>query len=499
MKQSVDANALAAIKLKVYNHCGLLLEGIAEERLRKAVYANLKVTACDNLASYYQLLSSNPKVLDQLVGQLTVNETYFFREPEQIRLLVKNILPQILANKAPGAPVRLLSAGCSSGEEPYSLAIALREALGATAASRIHIDAGDLDYEILKKAETGLYSDFSFRGVDAGLRRRYFKLQTRGQQLVSEIRQQVNFHQLNLLAPVFPRQLNHYDIIFFRNVSIYFDLETRLIIQKKFYELMNEDAVLLLGGSETLGNDLGVFELVEQKNQYYFIKGKAYHPDSHLKPDLSNQPTSQPTNQLMSAKSVLSPALLSFVANLPIKAPSKGALPDLKNIQQLIIDGKQARALQLLDVLLASNHGGASQQAANLLKSWVLLNNQEFELAKVLLDALMELDPWSVDALLMKGLSCKWQQQIDDAIQWFKKLVYSCPECWPAHYFLADMHRHEQSSEAAIRSYQTVLRILNANPFAADCTQWIPIALPAGHAMFLSRRHLQQLTASLSL
>ena len=490
----MSVKELIAIKAMVYKHCGLLLEGIAEDRLRKAVQVNMLEASCLNLAGYRQLISKDSQAFNHLINQLTVNETYFFREPEQIQLLVKVLLPQIQAKKSPAEPIRILSAGCSSGEEPYSLAIALREAWGETTAKRVQIDAGDLDYEILKKAQAGLYSDFSFRGVNSALRQRYFRPQTQGHQLIPDIRQLVNFHQLNLLAPTFPKQLGHYDVIFFRNVSIYFDLETRRLIQRKFYDLMNDDAILLLGSSETLGNDLGVFELVEQQHQYYFIKGEAYRPSHSLVVAAATRSASP----ISAHCSAAAPAVASAaeVINKPLEVV---ALPDLKDIQQLVADDRKERALQLLNQWSASARDDRSINLLpiNLLKSWLLLNNKNFKLAEELLDEVLVMDRWSVDGMLMKGLICKWQQQTDEAIEWFKKVVYTYPECWTAHYYLADIYHHERQPEAAVRAYQTVLRILTANPDVGDGTEWIPLPLPAVDVVFLSQRRLQQLTVSL--
>lgn len=489
----MSASELAAIKAMVYQHCGLLLEGIASERLTKAVHSNMAEAACASLADYRQLISKNSDAFNQLINQLTVNETYFFREPEQIQFVVDYLVPQIKAIKSPATPLRILSAGCSSGEEPYSLAIALREALGEAAAKLIRIDAGDLDDNVLKKAQQGLYSEFSFRGVDPVLRKRYFKPQNNRYQLIPDIRQQVTFHHLNLLAPVLPKHLGDYDIIFFRNVSIYFDLETRRLIQNKFYNLMNDNAVLLLGISETLGNDLGIFELVEQQNQYYFVKGQVYR-SSELSNELSKviKPPSEfiETAATTAATVNFTAVPMSVPAPAPIASPTHLPLFDIKTIQQWVIDGQQARALYPLDQLLAA---GQEQQAARLLKSWLVLNNQNFEQAKLLLNQAFAVDAWSIDAMLMQGLSCKWQQQMDEAIQWFKKAVYTYPECWSAHYYLADIYRQEQQPQAAIRSYQTVLRILTANPDVSDGTEWIPPPLPAAHVIFLSQRHLQAL------
>lgn len=487
----MSVNSLAAIKAMIYQHCGLLLEGVANERLSKALQVNMAATASNNLADYRQFIMKNNNAFNQLINQLTVNETYFFREPEQIKLVVEDLIPKIQAIKPSiTTPIRILSAGCSSGEEPYSLAIALHEALGESAAQSIQIDAGDLDDNVLKKARQGLYSEFSFRGVDPKLRKRYFEPKNNCYQLIPAIREQVNFHHLNLLAPSLPKYLGDYDIIFFRNVSIYFDLKTRRLIQNKFYNLMNDNGVLLLGISETLGNDLGVFELVEHNNHYYFIKGQAYRLDGLAVDGLAKE--IKPLSEFMATEFMATAAVAPSLTAAPIAITSPVSLPlvDIKTIQQWVIEGKQTRALYHLDQRLAA---GKEQQAARLLKSWLVLNNQDFKQAEPLLNEAFAVDAWSVDAMLMQGLSCKWQQQVDKAIEWFKKAVYTYPECWSAHYYLADLYRQEQQPQAAIRSYQTVLRILKANPDVSDGTKWIPPPLPAVHVIFLSQRHLQVL------
>lgn len=480
----MTSSELTSIKKMVYQHCGLLLEGVAEERLRKAIQTKLVKEGCADLTAYRKLISQNSQAFDQLVNHLTVNETYFFREPEQIQLLVNHLLPQVLANKSSNEPVRILSAGCSSGEEPYSLAIAIREALGVNLAKRVELDAGDLDQNILKKARAGFYSEFSFRGVAADLRKRYFLPQERGFQLIPEIRQQVNFYELNLLAPVFPKQLHNYDLVFFRNVSIYFDLETRRIIQKKFYELMPSDGLLILGSSETLGNNLGVFELVEQHDQYYFVKGSRYLPKSSALEVKPTTITTRPEVKLPSLNNPIKPPLGDF------------PLPDIQTVQQLVADKEYPRALHLLASLLVKDKNNLP---ALLLKSWILLNSQDFIAADQLLEEAFALDAWSIDMMFMKGLSAKWQDQQAVAIEWFKKVVYTNPECWPAHYYLAEIYRSQLQPEAALRAYQTLVRTLTANIKASDAMQWIPLSLPAGDLLFLSQRHLQSLTDDLQV
>ena len=503
---SVQA-VLLSFKKMIHAHCGLVLEGIAEDRLHKALVDNSAQSGCASLLEYEQLVRRDQQQFDQLISQLTVNETYFFREVEQIQLLTEALIPQVLAHKQQCGPVRILSAGCSSGEEPYSLVMALQHLYGERAAQLFQVDAGDVDLRILEKARQGVYSEFSFRGVAEHWRKRYFRTTAAGYQLLPLIREQVRFYPLNLLAMEKQADLKHYDIIFFRNVSIYFDMDTRREIHRTFHQLMNENAILFLGSSEIFGNDLGVFELVEQQGQYFFIKGQVYRGDS------------QQANvclPLLSQKG--SAALLREQSTRTISAPSKPLLPvqtprsqlsaapepirdaantpDLAMIQQLIHFGETQRALHLLEHLLVHDE---QNTAAHILKIWILLNNQAFAEAEPLLQAVLETAPWLIDALVLQGLSCKWQDEPERAQQWFKKAVYTSPECWPAQYYLADLNRQQGLGEAALKTYQTVVRILTANPTASDCMQWIPLPLPVGDVLFLSQRHIQQLRTKLSI
>ncbi len=122
------------------------------------------------------------------------------------------------------------------------------------------------------------------------------------------------------------------------------------------------------------------------------------------------------------------------------------------------------------------------------------MNSQQFQDAEHFLQLALSDEPWSIDGMLIKGLSCKWQNDLLDAQQWFKKVIYSCPECWPAHYYLADICRQQGQASAALKAYQTVMRILSDNPSASDCMLWIPLPLPVGDVVFLSKRHIEQLS-----
>ncbi|MFN3879878.1 MAG: CheR family methyltransferase [Nitrincola lacisaponensis] len=484
-------DTLAPFKTLIYEHCGLVLEGIAEARLHKALHQGAERMAVTRLSEYFQLLQRTPEEFEKLISALTVNETYFFREPDQIALFTNQLVPRLLSRQS-RRPLKILSAGCSSGEEPYSLAMALDTVYGEQRRHLFQIDAGDLDRQILAKAEQGIYSPFSFRSLDAALQQRYFQPLDRSFQLIESIRNSVNFYPLNLMAELGPQGLDQYDLIFCRNVSIYFDPPTRLQLHQRFYNALNENGILLLGGSETLGNDMGVFELVEEHGHYYFIKGESYRPASSQAVSWSQ--SRRAPQAVEHPASVSQDSVLSPVAATPTGALN---LPPLDWIRQLVQEGQTEQATRLLDRHL-SEQGQPVSVGVSLLKSWLLLNSRVFAEADQLLDRVLQEDPWSVDALLLKGLNAKWQQRHEQAVEWFRKVIYVCPESWPAHYYLAEVHRLDGRDEQAIKSYQAVRRILSDDRHAPDGLLWVPLPLPRGDILFLSERHVLKLRQRLS-
>jgi len=263
---------LAPFQSLIRARCGLLFEGDSgEEKLAATLKDRMAAIGQSQPGDYYAHLFGHEDEFQELINLLTINETYFFREPEQIRLLVEKLVPRLLARGI--KPVRILSAGCSSGEEPYSLAMALHERYGDSVHSLFSFIGGDIDSQVLAKARNATYAEFSFRGVAAERRERHFERQHWGWRLKEHLRGAVSFHELNLLAREFPAVFRACDVIFYRNVSIYFDQPTRRLIQQNLASLLKDDGFLIIGTAETLANDLGVLPLIEEDGLFYFVKG----------------------------------------------------------------------------------------------------------------------------------------------------------------------------------------------------------------------------------
>lgn len=471
--------------------CGLLFEGDSgAEKLMQALQERMAALGLLTAADYHTKLLTNETEFQALVSLLTINETYFFREPEQIHLLVERLVPRFLVARGPQVPLRILSAGCSSGEEPYSLVMALMEKYGESTSRLFEFVGGDIDQTVLTKARLGRYSDFSFRGVPAAIRQRYFDTIQRDNLLKPQVKSQVKFVELNLLADFFDPALHNFDIIFFRNVSIYFDTPTRKIIQQKLASLLQPDGVLVIGTAETLANDLGVLGLVEEDGSFYFAKNPST-ASGGIGGVLMRPPKSTSFNALTSP--FHAPLDMPPVSpTLPIQVlPTTQAQPDAALAQacQLIQDKRFDEALLQFDAVLTIE---PDHVEVLLLKAHVLINRRDFAAAHMLAERVLSADVWSVDALVLLGLAAKWRDQITDAIRWFKQAAYARNECWPAHYYLADLYRTSGDFVLARRAYRVVLQLLSgAKPDIG--IRYVPLGLPAAEVRFLCEHQLAKL------
>jgi chemotaxis protein methyltransferase CheR len=198
---------------------------------------------------------------EALLERLLTQETSFFRYPAVFEALEKTLLPDVQERKFWETPrtLRIWSAGCSTGEEPYSIAIAVSDALKFAEAWEIEILATDISRRALRHAERGLYSKRSLQDVSLGQVDAYFTLTKHGFQVKSRIRRMISFAQMNLVDSVYVGKV---DCIFCMNVLMYFSEERRLAILRRFYDALEPGGYFMLGHSETLSNVLMKFEPV---------------------------------------------------------------------------------------------------------------------------------------------------------------------------------------------------------------------------------------------
>ena len=250
-----------------------------ERRLRE----RLTVLKLSSFAEYHHTLRFGPNAAaewDEAIDLLTTNETYFFREERQLRAFQNEVLPKLREVAAARRRLAIWSAGCSTGEEVYTLAVLVHASglfprgADAPADSRwdVRIYGSDISRRCVAAARRGVYGESSFRATSPELREKHFDKVPGGWQVVAPIRELCHFGQLNLLDEERARVLGSADAIFCRNVLIYFDARARKAAIDTLYDRLTPGGVLLLGHSESLLNVSTAFELLHLRDDLVYRK-----------------------------------------------------------------------------------------------------------------------------------------------------------------------------------------------------------------------------------
>jgi chemotaxis protein methyltransferase CheR len=249
----------------VYQHCGLHFTEESKYLLEKRLGKRLRFHGLNSFKDYYYLLryhQGREQELSEVIDSLTTNETYFFREDFQLKTFTQEILPEIRERKEKEGDrkLRIWSAGCSSGEEPYTLAMLLLE-FPFLQGWQIDIIGTDISQRVLQIARKGIYGQSSFRATDPVMQRRYFTEIDGKLRICDRVKNLVTISHLNLFDNSRVALLGKMDIIFCRNVIIYFDIAAKKRVVESFYQRLKPEGFLLLGHSESLMNITNAFVL----------------------------------------------------------------------------------------------------------------------------------------------------------------------------------------------------------------------------------------------
>ena len=233
---------------------GLVFDGGRRDILDSRLRSRMRELGLGSLREYYLYLRAHhdrEAELSRLASLITNNETYFFRETHQFDILIRHVLPP-LRESLRKRPIKILCAGCSSGEEAYSLVIALQNAGQETAGITWEIDAHDVDSEQIARGRVARYDQSSLRACDPAARQRYFTPSAEGYQLKDRHRQGVRFFETNLVTPKLPLPRAAFDVILCRNMLIYFAQPAFNNLIDRFAQSLRPGGYLMLGHSESL-------------------------------------------------------------------------------------------------------------------------------------------------------------------------------------------------------------------------------------------------------
>jgi chemotaxis protein methyltransferase CheR len=249
VEEFLENVAYQKLKKLLHETVGLDCDGYRDEYLKRRFAVRLSATGTDTYSRYIRYLKKNPAEFNLVIDNLVINYTTFFRDKDVYVYLEKAVLPRLLKSNK----VRIWSAGCATGEEPYSLAILVHKLLGKKLPNcQVTILASDLDEDALAKAEKGEYTGKQLNGLEASLIDKYFSNNGESYRVKDFVRQLVHFEKHDLMKPFMRKG---FDLILCRNVMIFFSKESQQQIHMHFYNALREGGYLVIGKSEILSGE----------------------------------------------------------------------------------------------------------------------------------------------------------------------------------------------------------------------------------------------------
>lgn len=277
-EQGISSEEFLQLRDFIYQQCGIYIAENRKYLIENRLSGRLKELNLKSYADYYHYLRFDPNrrsELNRLFEVVTTNETSFFRNPPQLQVFQNNVLRPTLdeLRKKGQKKLRIWSAGCSTGEEPYTLAIILHEELKTEISSwDIKITANDLSESVLTAARRGVYSDYALRTTPKDVVERYFMNEDNTYKILPKVKQLVSFGQINLNDKLAIKRVERSNIVFCRNVIIYFDDEMKRNVISGFYDNLVTGGYLLIGHSESLHNISRAFKPEHHPGAIVYMK-----------------------------------------------------------------------------------------------------------------------------------------------------------------------------------------------------------------------------------
>jgi chemotaxis protein methyltransferase CheR len=390
-------------------------DGDLSDRISK----RLSAVSVNDCATYLEQLKSGTAgecELDELITELTIGETYFFRHTEQFDALRNIVLPQLIERNRDTRRLRIWSAGCSSGAEPYSIAILLREHFEHLIAGwDVKIIGTDINKDFLSRAQSGLFEEWAFRGTSPDIRSRCFSQSGKSWQIGREFRERVSFQYHNLITHPYPSALHNlfdFDLILCRNVVIYFSHDNFRELVARLERCLVPDGWLLVGHSEPHLEVFRSFRTISVPGAILYQRSETAAPPPTVF-NLPPLPAMEWTHAVL-AEPQLPPAPLAAVAE------KSGGLDAVRG----------------------------------------LMNSGDWPAAAKCCNDELSRDSISIDAHFLNALILEHLGQHADSEQALRKVIFLDRNFVLAHYYLALRLQNNHDHRGAIRSFENVLRLL---------------------------------------
>jgi len=475
---------LSRLKTFITERTGLYFKDYDLRGLEDAISRRMSEIKTDSGVAYYSRLTASETREDELrelLNLLTVNHTYFFRNEAQFKALKENILPEIIEKKGIGMEsarqipvvqgsdngmqrtekpvIRIWSAGCSTGEEAYTIAMIIKDVIADTENWQIEILATDASNDALEQARKGTYGANAMRLVDADHLGRYFSETKRPGQatrfaLNDEIKKMVKFSYFNLMEDEYP---GGFDIVFCRNVVIYFELETTIRVMTKIAHSLNDNGYLFIGYSESLQFISDEFKMVSLEDAIFYVKTKDSEPIRRFE-RLKDKPI--PTRTLEE--------VLEEMSKAEIKAEREESTQTTKKspkLQETLAEAMKSMYAKQYDkaLLLVEEAKSIDRNAAEAyyLSAEIRANMGKLEEAREDLKTTMNKNMMFAPAHYLLGSLSLAEGDAGSAEKDFRKAIYLDESFSLAHFNLANVYRDSGKHKDAIREYRNTLNILS--------------------------------------
>jgi chemotaxis protein methyltransferase CheR len=431
----------------------------------------LQMAVPEKYLAYLARTGDNHDELNKLLGLLTIGETCFFRYQAHRDVLIREVLPELLAHRAATRQLRIWSAGCSTGEEPYSLAMVLLEHFPQLHDWNVQILATDINKRALRQAREGVYRARALRQTDETFRKRYFH--QAGEQFVldKQVRNMVRFSYLNLLADPFPQADSgtaDLDLILCRNVLIYFQPETIRQVIDRFSHSLRPGGYLFLGHAETLQGIASLFQRLHQHGAFFYQRKHEEQsrpaPRSMPVPAAPPAPVPSPPPAPVVMSGIVSPATAAPLSPSLKKAPPVRLTDEHLFAQAMAaFDREEFTVADRLFDLLLKDH--PDHPRALVGKGLLSANRGDYQDARQWCARAIRHDDLCPAAYLLRGLILDLEEQLERALVEYQKVLWLDRDYVMAHYLSAKVYGRLGRTEPQVRALHNAIRTLEKQSY----------------------------------
>lgn len=451
----------------IHEHSGIYLEEVKMDSLRISLVTRATRYGFTDYSDYFHVLAGDENEFKELMNLVTINETSFFRFPAQFDALRDRVIPELLNDKSfDDNQFRVWSAGCSTGEEPYTIGMTLLDSMAGQYGYAMEVVGSDVSTQALERARNAVYPDRATNGLAPGVLEKWFEKVPGGHRPVSRVRNLCHFQYHNLIKEPYPALMTGWDVIFCRNVTIYFRLESTKRVVKGFYEALNPGGYLFIGHSETLSSVSDDFEAVEIDGVFLYRKRRTpaavsvpafRSPRKEEKRPAPREKAAERVRRALRKKTSAAPA-----ADAPAAPEQEARAAEfVKQAHGLL---EQARAAEALKVALKALEIEPDNMDAHVVAAFAYADAGDMAAAKAQAEEALEISPLAAPARYILGVIRREEGDLDGAVSEFKRTIYIDSDFVLAHFALANARKQSGDYTRAKRDYENTLKALERNP-----------------------------------